>query len=278
MLWTADIYRQRCCYSSLEWCQCSCHIAQRRPHLLIYACFQTTTVYLLWCRIKMFLISRRKSFPLWVKNTFETHTSVPSTPPQIFQPPSAESGPRSGQMVWLASPCCWPLVPAQQSGAAAKQMENSGELKNPEICRGDSAGKKKKKHVFSELFVPIRCNFSLLVTLDVSVCLICPMWFQCRCRLQSRVNYIYFVMLASLFFHFISNQSACACVCMCVCGLPYIYTDIIITTSYSLQPSRAPMAPDLLHVFAAHIISLTGKRLFPHFLVFWVIYVHLTPT
>lgn len=128
--------------------------------------------------------------------------------------------------------------------------------------------RRKKKHVFSELFVPIRCNFSLLVTLDVSVCLICPMWFQCRCRLQSRVNYIYFVMLASLFFHFISNQSACACVCMCVCGLPYIYTDIIITTSYSLQPSRAPMAPGLLHVFAAHIISLTGKRLFPHFLVF----------
>lgn len=172
----------------------------------------------------MFLISRRKSFPLWVKNTFfETNTSVPSTPPpQILQPPSAESSPRSGQMVWLASPCCWPLVPAQQSGAAAKQMENSGELKNPEICRGDSAGK-KKKHVFSELFVPIRCNFSLLVTLDVSVCLICPMWFQCRCWLQSRVNYIYFVMLASLFLHFISNQSACVCACVCVWTPLYLY-------------------------------------------------------
>lgn len=71
--------------------------------------------------------------------------------------------------------------------------------------------------------MPIRCNFSLLVTLDVSVCLICPMWFQCRCRLQSRVNYIYFVMLASLFFHFISNQSACACVCMCVWTPLYLY-------------------------------------------------------
>jgi len=43
-------------------------------------------------------------------------------------PRLAECGPRSGQMVRLASPCCWPLVPAQQSGAAAKQMENSSEL------------------------------------------------------------------------------------------------------------------------------------------------------
>lgn len=88
----------------------------------------------------------------------------------------------------------------------------------PSTCSGASAGgpeEGKKKKFSLSCLCQLGVVFLYSFVLNVSAFNLAPPSRSLSVRLQSRVNYIYFVMFASLFLVFISSQSA-----PCFCSSP----------------------------------------------------------